>query len=231
MAQLVDFEEVVADAVSILGYVEDAELAKNFCRQWVWEGLKKLSISQDEIEVVKVDVKNFLIKKPKYMRKFEDIALYDSADNHIQHVFHSGKKRIYPNIEAISYTENEDTDEEVTYYTPVDVSESRDSFVIGTNGSQVAYALIRFYSLPLDANGLPIIREYETDALSLFCRWRWSMRKNENQSEINSNKIAWYEAKDWTIAHKKVNESSNEQKKQMAALRSRPLPNFNRSRF
>lgn len=231
----IPFDEVVSESILTLGLSGDDELAKNFARTWIWRGLQRLGSSDDQIEVSRVDAKNLLIKKPPKMRRFDAIALYDSSDNYIPHVFHSGTSRIYPNVESYSYDVvlNEGTadQETVTYTLPVDLSENRNAFVIGTNGACVSYALIRYWGVPVDSSGEPLIQECEVEALTLYVRYKWSQRKNENQSEIAVNKQAWAEAADWTIAHKKSVDNHGEKKKQQAALLNRMLPNFNRSRF
>src|SRR5690606_5121205 len=226
--QYVDYDEVLAEAIATIGASGDDELAKNFARQWIWRGLQKLGTSDDQLTVVKVFAKNLLIKKPTNMRRLDEIALYDSNDCFIPHIFHSGTKRIYPNTEQ--YILNEDTDSEVIYG-PVDLSENKNSFVLGTNGKDVSYAMIRYWSVPLDENGDPLIQECEVEALTLYVRYRWSQRKNENQSEIRENKIAWMEAADWTVAHKKSLDNHGEAKKRQAADLNRFVGNYNRSRF
>ena len=234
MAQYISFDEVVSESILTIGLSGDDELAKNIARTFIWRGLQKLGSSDDQLEVCQADAKNLLIKKPK-MKRFEAIALFDVNDNFIPHIFHSGVKRIYPNTESYSYNvvtdEGTDDEETTTYYAPVDLSENRNSFVIGTNGTNVAYALIRYWGYPLDANGLPLIQECEVEALTLYVRFKWSQRKNENQSEIAANKMDWMQAADWTIAHKKSVDNHGERKKQQAALLNRMIPNFNRSRY
>lgn len=229
MAKYIDFEEVVAESVLTIGLSGDDELAKNFARTWIYRGLQKLGSSDDQLEVSRVDAKNLLIKKPLKMKRLDAIALYDANDNYIPHIFHGGNKRLYPNTEEFTYTTS--TSDEV-HYGPVDLSENRTSFVLGTNaGDNVAYALIRYYGYPVGTDGLPLIQECEVEALTLYVRYRWSQRKNENQSEIRENKIAWMEAADWTVAHKKSVDNHGEKKKQQAALLSKMIPNFNRGRF
>lgn len=235
MPKLNDFEEVVAEAVAILGYLEDEEVAKNFCRQWIWGAKKKLATSDQDIEVAEVQVKNLFIKKPKNLKQLIEIALFDVNGNYIPHVFHQGNQRLYPNMEQVSYdvvlNEGTDDEETVTYYAPVDLSENSSSYVLGTNGTEVSYALVRYYPLPLDENNLPEVYEHEVDACKAYCRYQWSMRKNENQSEIRENRRTWQEECDWAIAKTKSMDFSNEVRKKIAANMNRMLPNFNRSRF
>jgi hypothetical protein len=220
----VDLEEVVAESISILGSPGDAEIAKGFAKQFIWRGLTKLGKSEDEIETVKAYPKNLLIKKPLNFRDLDSIALYDSGDNLIPHVFHTGK-RIYPQTDGVTYT----TEEGEEFCGPVDISLNRHSFVLGTNATVVSYALIRYYAFPLDAQGLPLIREDEVEPLTLYVRYKWSQRKNENQSEIRENRITWEQAADQCKALKKS--TNSEQAKTVHRLTNRMLPNFNRSKY
>lgn len=227
----VDFDEVLAEAISTIGAQGDDEIAKQFCRQWIYRGLQKLGSTDNTIEVCTVYAKNLLIKKPKNLKKLDEIALYDANDVFIPHVWSAGNTRIYPNTQQYSYIINEGTDEEVTYTLPVDLSENKTSYVLGTNGAMVSYALVRYYPYPIDVNGNPLVREDEVEALSFYCRYRWSMRKNENQSEIRENKIAWMEAADYCKAEKKSSDFSNETRKKIAATMNKMIPSFNRSKF
>lgn len=231
----VDFDEVVAECAAIIGYGEDEETVKNFCRQWIWGAKKKMSVSDNTIQVCQITAKNLLLPKPKNFKKLEEIALFDSSGNYLPHVFHQGTSRIYPNVDQFSYSvvlnEGEDDEETVTYYLPIDLSENKNSFVIGTNGTQVDYALVRYWPLPLDKNGLPEIYEHEVDACKAYCRYQWSQRKNENQSEIAQNRQTWKEECDWAKATTKSLDFSNEVRKRIGAITNRMIPNFNRSQF
>lgn len=231
----VDFDGVLAEAISVIGASGDDEVAKNFGRQWIWRCVTDFPVSEDNIKVCRIDVKNLLLKKPSEMQRFLEVALYDVNDNFIPHVFHTGQKRIYPNVESYSYNvvlnEGEDDEETVTYTAPVDLSEDRNSFVLGTNGSNVSYAQVRYFAYPLDNNGLPMIREEEVLACVYFVRFMWSLRKNDNQSEIRNNELLYKQEADRVRAKRKSMDFSNEKRKQIAASLNRMLPNFNRSRF
>src|SRR3546814_19867444 len=92
MSAYVDFEEVITEAVGIVGLSGDDELAKNFARQWVWRGLQKLGSSDEQLEVCQVDVKNLPIRKPK-MKRFDDIAMFDVNACLFPHVFTRSEER------------------------------------------------------------------------------------------------------------------------------------------
>lgn len=232
----VSLDSVVSEAISVIGLSGDDELAKNFCRQWVWRCASTFPITDDMIEVSKVDMKNLIIKKPTSAKRVLEIALYDANDCYIPHIHHSGKKRIYPNVEDYSYTvtTNEGTDDEetTTYYGPVDLSEDDKAFYIGTNGeNSVSYAQIRYFKYPLDTDGMPLIREEDVQTCVYFCRFMWSLRKNENQSEIQQNERMYKQESDIARARRKSADISNETRKRIASDLNRLIPNFNRSRF
>lgn len=226
---LVDFNEVVSEAMLTLGIADES--AETMVRTFIWRGLQKLGMSEDTIEVCRIDAKNYLLKKPKNMKQFIEIALFDVNDDFIPHIFHAGNKRIYPNLETYSYTVTDDEDNQTTYSVPIDLSENQTSFVIGSNGSSVNYAYVRYYASPIDANGNPVIREEEVEALTLYARYRWSQKVNQNQSEIRANKIDWMEAADYVKAQKKAKDISTDKAKTLASILNRMIPNFNKSRF
>ena len=234
MQKYVELDSVVAEAIATLGLSGDDDLAKNFCRQFIWRFVVDLPITDDSMKVAKVFPKNLILKKPADMRRGLDIALYNSADCLIPHKFHSGKSRIYPNTEEFSYsvTTNEGTDDEetTTYYLPVDLSEDGQAYYIGTNGTEVAYAQIRYFAYPLDKAGQPMIREEAVEAATLFCRYKWSLRVNQNQSEIANNERMYKMEADRCRARLKSLDMSDEHRKAIAASMNRMMPNFNRSR-
>lgn len=225
----VDFDEVVSEALLTIGAKgEDARL---FAQQMIWRGLQKLGSTDDTIEVCTVYTKNLLLSKPKNLKKLEELALYDANGVFIPHIFRSGNKRIYPEPEYFYQTLVDTNGNQVEYCLPVDVSETKTSYTLGTNASMVSYALIRYYPYPMDAEGSPLIREDEVEALSLYARWRWSQKENQNQSEIQANKIAWMEAADYCKAEKKASDFTGEKRKTISRTMNRMIPNFNRSRF
>jgi hypothetical protein len=182
-----EIDEVVAESVATLGDVENEEMAKIFARQWIWRGLQDLGVADEDIKVCKILAKNYLIPKPKEMRRFLDIAIYDVEGNELAYTFRSGRK-------AIHNTETWDG---------IDLSESDTAIVIGTNGADVSYAWFRYYSYPLSDKGLPMVREDEVEALTLLVRYKWSLRKNDNQSEIAQNRQMWAMEADRARAKKK----------------------------
>lgn len=229
--QYVPFEEVVAESITAIGADGNDEIAKQFARQWIHRGMQSLGDSDERINVVTLYPKNLLIKKPKDYKQLVDIALHDSANNLLPHTFHTGKTRIYPKTDTILYTTTDESGNTVEeFYGPIDISEDQNNFVIGTSGGDaVHHMMLRYYQYPIGDDGLPLIREDEVEALSMYVRYRWSQRQNTNQSEIRDNRLEWQRAADQCKAAKKV--SNNEQRKTIAKIFNRMISNFNRSKF
>lgn len=215
----VTLESVVAEAIATLGLSGDDGLAKNFCRTFIWRFVVDLPITDDAIKVAKIYPKNLILKKPSDMRRGLDVALYDASGCFIPHVYHNGKKRIYPNPEV--YTNSGG----------VDLSEDSNAYYLGTNGTHVAWAEVRYFGYPLDSAGMPMIREEAVEAATLFCRYKWSLRKNENQSEIANNERMFKMEADRCRARMKSLDMSEETRKAIADSMTRMIPNFNRSRY
>lgn len=89
----VGIDEVVSLARTFIGTSDESD--EPLFRQWVWEALQDVGISEDSIEVCTLKPKNLIARKPDNCKMLIDLALYDANGNQFYHVFHSGKKRIY----------------------------------------------------------------------------------------------------------------------------------------
>lgn len=224
----VSIEGVVSEAISLVGDGTDKEVLKNFARQWIWRELIDLPVTDDNIKVCDIFAKNLILKKSGDMRKFIEIALYDVNNNYLPHVFYSGKKRIYPDTRIIPAGQNTDNNPVVV---PVDLSEDEYGFYIGTNGSAVSYAKVRYYSYPLDKDGLPMIREEDVQTMVYRVRLNASLKKNDNRSEIDQNRQLYVIEADRARAKRKVSDKSTATMKTLGAIMNRMIPDFNRSNF
>lgn len=109
--------------------------------------------------------------------------------------------------------------------------EDQHAFYIGSNGENVATALVRYFKYPLDSNGLPMIREDEKFAIMCYIQWAKASRKGENQSEIFNKWQMWAKQHDMARARKKSSDMSNDKHKTIARNWVRLLPSFNHSSF
>ncbi len=229
--QYVSLDSVVDEAMLVVGKDNENELLKNIARQWVWRAMQDFPVTEDEIKVCRLYPKNLIMKKPDDMRWHLELAMFDSAGNFIPSVYHAGKKRIYPDMRVYPYSANNSTEDTVIYNIPVDYSSDQFSFILGSNGTDVAYADVRYYAYPIDSQGLPMIDENAVQTLIYYIRFNASMRNNENQSQIQLNREMYQVEADRYRAKKKAATLNNDERKKIAAIRNRMLPNFNRSQF
>lgn len=226
--QYVDLNSVVAEAISVVGNGIDDELMKNFARQWIWRAVMDLPVTEDNIKVCEISAKNFTLKKPDDMRKFLELGLYDSSDGYIPHVFHAGKKRIYPDTRIFP---TELSSANIAYRPSVDVSEDQYAFYIGSNGPDVSYCKVRYFAYPLDKNGMPLIREDDVMTCVYFVRFMASLRRNENRSEIQQNELLYKAEADRARAKRKSQDLSADKMKTISGVLNRMIPSFNKSSF
>ncbi len=216
-------DEVVASARTTIGTSD--KMDEVLMRQWAWEGLQDVGISEDSIEVCTIKPKNLIAAKPENCRVLIDLALYDANGCQFQHVFRTGKKRIYKNLDFPLFVLDPGHPVPII----IDVSEDRNNIILGTNGANVTSIMIRFFSYPIDPNGLPMIREDERMAIIYYIRLMWSLRKNDNRSEIDQNRQMWMLESDRARARKK--NITNEEFKSIVKRWARLIPDFNYQRF
>jgi hypothetical protein len=224
--QYLTIDEVLAEAMSI---VKDKAEHEGVARQWIWTNLMQTGVSEDELEVTTIKPKNLIAKKPKNCRRIKNIALFDSAGGEIPFVFRSGKTRMYYPIDNSITTTTVDGEEQVDYGY-VDVSEDRFNIVLGTNATDVDLVAIRYYSLPLDASGDPMVQEVEKLSCIFYVRWMIALRQNENQSQIQLDEIRWKQEVDRARAAKK-SQISEDTKDTIAREWLRHIPSYNHRKF
>ncbi len=222
--QYVSADEVIDTASSVIATATEQD--KAFMLQWLWEGLQQLGVSEEQIQVCTLIPKNCIAKKPADLRMLLDISLYDSQGLLIPSVFRSGKKRIYP----IQPPTNVIVSDNTIIPLWIDVSEDLNNIILGSNAANtVAVIGIRYFAYPLDAQGRPMVRQDETMALIYFLRFMWSLRKNDNRSEIDQNRNMWLLESDRTRAKKKM--VPQEELKTIARAWRSLIPNLNDNQF
>ena len=194
---------------------------KNIWREWVWMGLQDLGISDEDVKSVVLYPKDGVAKKPDDMRVMLDLNVLDSSDNQLVHKFRTGGYRLY-----------EDDRNEGIHAIPVDVSEDRFNFILGTNADKASKIVVRYFAYPIDPQTkLPLIREDETMALIYFIRFMWAMRKDDNRSEIAEKQRMWYMESDRVKARKKMESVTPEKAKSIMRNWMRMIPDYNMERF
>ncbi len=217
----VDIDTVIARAETVIpkSTTED----KAIWREWVWMSLQDLGISDEDIKSATLYPKNGLCKKPDDFRVLVDIVCVDSNNSQLVHKFRTKGHRLYYDTR---------TDLQTPSGVPVDVSEDRFNFILGTNADDVAAVNIRYFSYPIDKKtGMPMVREDEVMAIIYFIRYMWSMRKDDNRSEIQEKQVAWFRESDRVRARKKMNSLTEEKAKAIGKSWMRLIPDFNLQRY
>lgn len=217
----VDIDTVIARAETVIPKCTTED--KAIFREWTWMSLQDLGISDEDIKSATLYPKNGLCKKPDDFRVLVDLVCVDSTNSQLLHKFRTKGHRLYYD------TRNQI---QITTTIPVDVSEDRFNFILGTNADDVAALNIRYYAYPVDKKtGLPMIREDEVMAIIYFIRYMWAMRKDDNRSEINEKQIAWARESDRVRARKKMTSLTEEKAKAIGKSWLRLIPDFNFQRY
>lgn len=156
-------------------------------RTWVHQALMQIGPTSHWVKIATLTPKNGSFEKPKDMASPISIALY-AGDTEVSYTYHqSAGGRIHTNRYDIH--ENVVDSELVGR---VDLSDDAYYYHLGDNGSMVTSMMIRYYAMPVDRNGELLIPEDNLFACAMFCKWSWSMRKGDNQSEQMNARDTWH---------------------------------------
>lgn len=177
-SQFIHIDEAVAIAQTLLP--ENFSKDKAIARQWAYMGLRNIGPTAHWFATCTLKPNdNLTMKKPDDMWKAIDIALYDSAGCELRYSYKGLGRRIHASrfsaLEQGEYLPNAGA--------PIDLSEDTHAFHLGSNGSGVAFAILKYWQLPIGVDGLPLIPEGLALAVAFFIRWMWTVKTNENQSD------------------------------------------------
>lgn len=193
----VTMQEATATAMLMCGGAtqEDRLIFQTF----VWEAMKHIGPTRHWIKVCKLTPKNGDFKKPKDLASTVDFALFDASNVEITYNYFYGAERIHTDRYTIH-----DNLVDGTLTGRVDISEDGYYFHMGNNADLVAYMELRYLALPINEENELVIPEDNIFAIAMFCRWAWSMRRNDNQSEIMNNRDTWYRERDRIYGNNKM---------------------------
>jgi hypothetical protein len=169
-----NIDEVVAHAESIIRDADEG--ARVLFRQWAWLGERQLGFGGYSEETKDLPVEDLSIRKPSDMATPIDIALYDASGSDYQYKYHEGKNRIH-NVDPSK--------------AKIDLSEDPYYFHLGSNGSLITYAKLRYYAYPIDDDNNPMFPEHHLLAIMFFIRWMWETTKGKSQSAIQQAEDMW----------------------------------------
>lgn len=220
-------DNVVAFSKTIVKSANNVDT--NLWKDWIYQSLLYYGIGDDEIDVAELTPKDLLAPIPQECRVILELSLFDSGGNQLSHKYRGGKQRIY--TDARLSTTSVGGSSNLNDYVPVDVSSDAYNIVLGTNGSNVAKILIRYFKYPLDENGAPLIREEEQMGCALFVKYMMALREDENQSKISAAELRWKLEADRLKADKKTKSMSEEKAKQVLNHMLRLIPSFDKNQF
>ena len=215
MGKYAPIEEVISVAQTVVKAADNAD--RNIWRQWVYLASLELGISDDEINTCTLYPKDYVAKLPDDCRQLIEIALYDSNGSRLYHKYRSGKKRIFNDTNSFTATDGQGD----LQLLPVDVSSDAYNLFLGSNSDNVASISIRYFSYPLDDNGLPMVRDEDIMACVYYIRYMQALRDDDNRSKIEQDQIAWFRESDRAKARKKMSSMTPE------GISSRAITNLN----
>lgn len=179
MAKYITIDEIVASAVTILPGSTDTE--KVFMRHWCVLGNRELGLSKDNVVTEKINVQDLTIRKPINLLSIDDIGLYNDSDTELNTIYKGYGEMTHTDIDTISGT----------LKLTISISEDDEFLHLSSNGSTTDYARIRYYSIPIDDKGNPLILERKRFAIMLFLSYMWTLRQGANQSAIDKAEFRW----------------------------------------
>jgi len=179
MSRYVSINEVVASAMTILPGATDSE--KVFMRHWAVLGNRELGLSKDNLITETINVQDLTMRKPENLLSIDDFGLYSADGKEYAHTFVGLGKRVHLDRDEIDGS---------TKYT-IDVTEDGDFLHLSSNGSVVNRIKLRYYSIPIDDFGDPLILERKRLAISFFLSYMWAIRQGDNQAAIDRAEFRW----------------------------------------
>jgi hypothetical protein len=173
-------DEVAANAMTIVPTKSTED--RNIFKQWAWIALRDLGPSYDNIDVCTLYPSSHDLRKPQDFAMAMDIALFDSNDNELKYKFRRGKYRIHQ--------QSIQTD---TCGTVIELSESPFFFHMSTDtiSDRVAYAVLRYFKLPVDKDGVPMVPETALLAIMSFIRYMWELKEGSDRLMIATTQATW----------------------------------------
>lgn len=164
-------DEVVANASTLIKNIEPK--TRLLMKSWAYLGERRIGFSGLQINVEEVPVEDLIIRKPEYCAQPIDIALYDEQNNEYKYEFKGQGKPIHSGNRY--------------KWGKIDVHETPFDFRLGSNGSMISRAKIKFYAYPVDDNGDLMFPEHHLEALMFYIKWMYDMREGDIQSARDSN--------------------------------------------
>lgn len=181
-------DRVIAVATSLMENADHIDRA--YFAEWIYEGLKQIGPTTAWFGEATLYPTELSFRKPQDMYEVIDIALYDSGGHEMSFTYRGNGSRIHR-------SDNDLVNDNVyapSLGAPIDLSEDAYYFHIGSNGTQVAYAVVKYWKFPVNEHGELLIPEDDVFALALFCRYCYYMRKDD-KTGMAMAKNSWIAAR------------------------------------
>ncbi len=178
MENIYSVEEVVAEIYSRLDIKDTRDEAVFY--NWIYSGIRELGSNSLDIVSECVKPVDCCIPKPCDYGALVELVLLDG---------HGSTPFVMTNTGA----KTDRGDYYSTANSVIYVSEDDDKFNLSSNGKGIKEVEIRYYSLPINDEGLPFVRENIKEAIIAFCEYLWMKRqRSRRRKEIPMSEVDWY---------------------------------------
>jgi hypothetical protein len=170
-------DEVVAEAATLIKGAGAEE--RLLMKQWAWRALRNIGPTADNVDIVTLYPENLVLRKPDDYSRSISIALYDASGNELLNNYRSGKYRIHQSRNVFV----KDGVYRPQFDASISISEDENFYYLGSNGTNVAYAMLRYFKLPVDDQGNPVFGEHVVHAINMWILWYWAIREGKDSRE------------------------------------------------
>lgn len=167
-----------------MSIIENADtMDRAYFKEWVYLGLLDIGPTLDWFGECTLYPDTFTLKKPDGFHSAIDITLFDANGGELKSTYRGLGTRIHASDNGLI----NDAMYAPTLGAPIDLSEDAYYFHLGSNSTQVSYAILKYWQFPFDENGDLLIPETDVLPLALFIRYMWYLRKDDKQGIVMGN--------------------------------------------
>lgn len=175
MNRFLEVDEVIANAATFIKDMSDE--VSLIMRQWVWFAMRDIGPSYDLIEKADIQIIDGSAKKPDDLTgNIIDLAIYDCNGNELKYRYNYSGGRVH------SGNENNGI---------LNIYEDKNYVHISDGDAVPAYISIRYFKMPLDDCGMPLVPESHLNAIVAYLKWAYYFREANDFSMIGFSKQVW----------------------------------------
>jgi hypothetical protein len=180
----VSIQESVANAMIALGLEQDEY--RNIFTDWAYEATRSIGVSEVNLKTEEIAISNGLASIPSDMAYPDQIALKKSgSDEFVYPIFNSSYWQGIPQSDQVYRTDQ-------NYY----INIQGESFVFSSDVSSDGFnrLVLRYWAFPIDQDGMPLIPEYYTRAVTTYIEFMHVKRmRMRNRQEIPMSEVDYME--------------------------------------